>query len=351
LTRYPRQGASSRTRFLAYLPALREAGFTVEVSPFFDEAYLGRLYEGRPHRRLSILASYGRRLAALLRIRSFDLVWIEKEALPWLPLAIEKLLLRRSAFVLDYDDAWFLRYAGHPLRLLLRGKLDGLIRDARATLVGNDFLADWARGAGGNSIVELPTAVQFDKYRARPQGAADGPLQIGWIGTPSSAELYLKPLTPVLAQAVREGWAAVTVVGAKDPALAAIAPVTFLPWSEEAEVDCLHRFDVGIMPLADDGWSQGKCAYKLIQYMAVGLPVIASPIGMNQKVVRHGENGFLASSAEEWLSALRMLAEDPDLRRRMGEAGRLRVEQEFSVAPLAPRLIETLGAAAERRIL
>ena len=167
LTRYPRQGASSRTRFLAFLPALREAGFSVEVSPFFDETYLSRLYEGRPQRRLAILASYWRRLAALRRARSFDLVWIEKEALPWLPLALERRLLRRVPFVLDYDDAWFLRYAAHPLRALLEGKLDGLIRHARATLVGNDYLAAWARGAGARQVIELPTLVAFDRYRAR----------------------------------------------------------------------------------------------------------------------------------------------------------------------------------------
>lgn len=346
LTRYPRRGASSRVRFLAYLPALREAGFSVEVSPFFDETYLDRLYEGRPQKRLSILASYWRRLKTLRRIRSFDLVWIEKEALPWLPLALEKLLLRGVPFVLDYDDAWFLRYAGHPLRPLLEGKLDGLIHTARATLVGNEFLAAWAGRAGAKQVVELPTSVAFERYRTRPPTPLDGPLQIGWIGTPSSAEHYLKPLMPVLAEAVRQGWAAVTVVGVKDPALAALGPVTFLPWSEEAEVECLHRFDVGIMPLADDAWSQGKCAYKLIQYMAVGLPVVASPIGMNRKVVAHGENGFLAATPEEWLDALRMLANDPDLRRRMGEAGRLRVERDFALTPAAPRLIEALRAAS-----
>jgi glycosyltransferase involved in cell wall biosynthesis len=234
------------------------------------------------------------------------------------------------------------------LRPLLDGKLDGLIRDARATLVGNDYLAAWARNAGARHIVELPTPVPFERYRERPARPPGGKLQIGWIGTPSSAELYLRPLVPVLAQAVREGWAAVTVVGAQDSALAAIGAVTFLPWSEEAEIDCLHRFDVGIMPLADDDWSQGKCAYKLIQYMAVGLPVVASPIGMNRKVVRPGENGFLASTEEEWLTALRMLAEDPELCRRMGEAGRQRVEQDYALTPTTPRLIETLKAAAGR---
>jgi glycosyltransferase involved in cell wall biosynthesis len=250
--------------------------------------------------------------------------------------------------VLDYDDAWFLRYAGHPLRPLLQGKLDGLIRDSRATLVGNEFLGAWAQRAGARQVVELPTLVAFERYRARPVLPAEGPLQIGWIGTPSSAELYLKPLMPVLAEAVRQGWASLTVVGAKDPTLAAIGPVTFLPWSEDAEIDCLHRFDVGIMPLADDAWSQGKCAYKLIQYMAVGLPVVASPIGMNRKVVSHGENGFLATTAEEWLTSLRILAQDPDLRRRMGDAGRLRVERDFALDPATPRLIEALRAAAAR---
>ncbi len=346
LTRYPRQGASSRTRFLAYLPMLREAGLSVEVSPFFDEEYLARLYGGKRQRRRAILASYLRRLAMLRRLSSYDLVWIEKEALPWLPLAIERLLLRRVPYVVDYDDAWFLRYqSGGLWNALLRGKLDGLIGGSHAALVGNGFLADWARTAGARHIVELPTSVPFERYSPRPAGPSGGKLRIGWIGTPSSAALYLRPLAPVLAEAVRQGWASVTVVGAQDAGLAGIEGVTCLPWSEETEVDCLHRFDVGIMPLSDDTWSQGKCAYKLIQYMAVGLPVVASPVGTNLKVVRPGENGFLATTPEEWLQALRSLADDPALRLRLGDAGRKRVEQDFAIAPAAPRLIETLRSA------
>lgn len=345
LPRYPRQGASSRTRFLAYLPLLREAGFAVEVSPFFDEHYLARLYGGRRQSLRAILTSYLRRIAVLRRLSAYDLIWIEKEALPWLPLAIEKRLLDRVPYVLDYDDAWFLRYEGGPWGGLLRGKLTGLIGGSRAALVGNDFLAEWARGAGATRIVELPTSVPFERYRPRLERAPQGVLQIGWIGTPSSAECYLLPLAPVLAEAVRQGWAAVTVVGADDPRLRAIPGFTCLPWSEETEIEHLHRFDVGIMPLSDDSWSQGKCAYKLIQYMAVGLPVVASPVGMNRKVVRDGENGFFATTPEEWLQVLRRLADDPALRRTLGEAGRRRVEQDYAVAAAAPLLIETLRGA------
>ena len=348
LPRYSRRGASSRTRFLAFQAALGAAGFTIELSPFFDESYLADLYNSRPRKLLQIVGFYRRRLAVLRRCRSYDLVWIEKEALPWLPLAIEAFLLRKVRLVVDFDDAWFLRYRRHPLGFLLGGKLEGLARRATTVVVGNDYLAQWARRAGAVQVAQLPTAVPLDRYVPARRPAVARRLRIGWIGTPSSAELYLGGLAPVLVQAVAAGWADVTIVGAIHPALAKAGVATFLPWSEEREVDLLHQFDVGVMPLVDDGWSQGKCAYKLLQYMAVGLPVVASPVGMNRKVVQPGVNGFLASTPQEWLAALRTLAEDAELRRTMGEAGRRLVERDYAVSIQEPRLVATLRQAAGR---
>ncbi len=347
LTRYPRLGASSRTRFLAYLPALKAAGIEVTVSPFFSEGYLPDLYAGRPRRRKELLACYWQRLKVLAGARKYDLVWIEKEALPWLPLGLELVFMLGRPYVVDFDDAWFLRYAAHrelPMRILLGSKLDGLVRRSSLAIVGNDFLDGWARTAGAKRSVVLPTAVSLDDYR--PSGREPGgPLRIGWIGTPTSAADYLSLVVPVLAEAIAGGWAKLTVVGARTPQLEAIG-AEFLPWSEENEVDHLNRFDVGIMPLTEDMWSLGKCAYKLIQYMAVGLPVVASPIGMNRRVVQQGVNGFLATTPAEWLEALRRLADDADLRRRMGEAGRAIVERDYSLSVLEPRMADALREAA-----
>lgn len=349
LTRYSRLGASSRTRFIAYLDSLRLAGAAVTISPFFDENYLTDLYNSRPRKLWQIGRFYLRRLRILRHCRDYDVVWIEKEALPWIPLPLELLLLRRARLVVDFDDAWFLRYRDHPLRPLLGTKLEGLARRAEIVVAGNPYLVRWAQAAGAQDVAQLPTAVPLDRYQLPPARAGADKLRIGWIGTPSSAELYLRPLAPVLAQAAQEGWAEIIIVGAVDPHLAANQAARFLPWGEEREVADLQLFDVGIMPLEDDRWSQGKCAYKLLQYMAVGLPVVASPVGMNCDVVTPGVNGFLARTQAEWLDALRRLAEDPALRQKMGAAGRRLVEQHYSLELLKPRLATILQRAAQAR--
>ncbi len=346
LTRYPRLGASSRTRFLAYLPALQGAGMEVTVSPFFTEGYLPNLYAGRRARLADVLPCYLRRIGVLLGSRAYDLLWIEKEALPWVPLWLERALIQGVPSVVDYDDAWFHRYNTPSLiRALLGRKLAGLVRRSKVTVVGNDYLGNWAREAGAADVVELPTPVSLDSYHEAAPHQAPA-LRVGWIGTPSSAASYLRPLVPVLAEAVAGGWLSLTIVGARSADLEGI-DASFLAWSEATEVEQLHQFDVGIMPLTEDRWSLGKCAYKLIQYMAGGLPVVASPVGMNRKVVRDGVNGFLASTPEEWLASLRRLAEDAELRRRMGEAGRRIVAQEYSLSVLEPRLIALLRRAAQ----
>ena len=139
---------------------------------------------------------------------------------------------------------------------------------------------------------------------------------------------------PLLAELAGAGLIRLTVVGAELD-----LPARFLTWSEDAEAEVVKGFDIGIMPLPDDPWSRGKCAYKLIQYMAAGLPVVASPVGMNRQVVEPGINGFLATGTEDWRTALASLAADPDLRRRMGEAGRQRVRERYCEAVVGPRVV------------
>jgi hypothetical protein len=349
LTRYPRQGASSRTRFLAYLPALEADGIGVTVSPFFDEAYLPGLYGGRKPKLTSILGCYWRRLKVLRKARSFDAIWVEKEVFPWVPFVVEFLSMQGVSFILDFDDAWFHRYATHrlaPVRRLLGRKFESMVARARLTVVGNDVLATWAREAKATEILQQPTPVSLDIYRPSPQTGADGPLRIGWVGTPTTANAYLRPLLPLLAKIIAEGWASLTVIGAEDAAFSKIG-ATVLPWDEAHEVEQLHSFDVGIMPLSDDPWSRGKCAYKLLQYMAVGLPVVASPVGMNCTVVQPGINGFLAESFDEWHNALLALANDADLRHRMGDAGRASVAKDYSLSAVTPRLVAALRRAAD----
>ncbi|HIJ63101.1 MAG TPA: glycosyltransferase family 4 protein [Rhodospirillaceae bacterium] len=269
----------------------------------------------------------------LLGRHAFDRLWLEKDALPFLPWAVERPLLSGRPLVVDFDDAWYLRYAGRPL---LDGKLEALAHRAETTIAGNETLAQWAGRAGANNIVQLPTAVDPARYAGEPGSGATPPV-VGWIGTPSSARDHLLPLAPLLAELVTAGRIQLTVVGARLD-----LPATFLPWSEDGEADLVRGFDIGIMPLPDDAWSRGKCAYKLIQYLAAGLPVVASPVGMNCEVVEPGVNGSLAATPEAWREALTSLAADPALRRRMGEAGRQLVKSSYATKVVGSRLLTIL---------
>ncbi|MCW2240833.1 glycosyltransferase family 4 protein [Azospirillum canadense] len=353
LSRYGRLGASSRLRFLAYLPALRDAGFRVTEAPLLDDEYLRRLYGGGPADRRRIAAAYARRVAALRASRRHDLVWLEKEALPWLPFAAEAAAgLGRVPYVMDIDDAWFERYAGHrlaPVRALLGGKFATLARNARIVLAGNPYLADWARGAGCPDVRLLPTVVDPARYPLLPfPGTSDGPATVGWIGSPSTAR-YLGMVGGALARlgtAVR-----LRVIGASEATLPAPLPVpaACVPWREESETEELGHVDIGIMPLPDSPWERGKCGYKLIQYMAAGRPVVASPVGVNTSLVRHGVNGFLAEGEDAWADALGRLAADSELRARMGAAGRRLVEERYALPVTAPQLAAALRDGAGPR--
>jgi len=344
LTRYERLGASSRIRFLQFLPALERQGFTFDVQPLLDNDYVRSLYGGRPAGIGNILRSYGRRFRALHRRMKYDLIWLEKEALPWFPTWVEIARLQGLPYVVDYDDAWFHRYENHWLSPLLGHKIDAVMRVAHTVVAGNDYLARRARQAGARDVEIVPTAIDLERYRDVESAASSGAMRVGWIGIPLNAH-YLTIVEPAL-RAVADG-IKLHVVGAPvPPQLAGIQAESFA-WSEDNEIARISAFDVGIMPLHDMPWERGKCAYKLLQVMAAGKPVIASPVGANTQVVRHGVNGFLADTTGQWTEALRKLAADPDLRRRMGAEARRTVEESYSTAIVGPRLAVILSRAAQ----
>jgi glycosyltransferase involved in cell wall biosynthesis len=347
LTRYGRTGASSRMRFHQYLPSLEAAGIQVDLAPLFSDDYVRGLQQGRRN-PWEVLRAYAGRVGALRRAGGFDLLWIEKEVLPWLPAGLEMALMSgRIPFVLDYDDAVFHGYDQHRsalLRQLLVGKHPALMRRAALVVAGNDYLADFARAAGSVRVEVVPTVIDLTRYLPPEWGGARaGALPtVGWIGQRATAS-FLAPLAPVFERLSAEGQARFAAIGVDTAALG--LPMRSVPWSEATEVASISQFDVGIMPLVDEPFERGKCGYKLIQYMACGLPVVASPVGVNRKIVEHGVNGFLAESPEQWAMALKTLAADAGLRERMGQVGRRKVEQEFCLQVTAPRMTALLQAA------
>jgi glycosyltransferase involved in cell wall biosynthesis len=345
LTRYERLGASSRIRFLQFLPALERQGFTFDVRPLLDNAYVASLYDGPKVGAGNIISAYWRRLAALRRRMRYELVWLEKEALPWLPTWLEIARLEGLPYVVDYDDAWFHRYENHWLSPVLGRKIDAVMRVAHTVVAGNDYLARRARQAGAHHVEIVPTVIDLERYSDLPEAPPDRALTVGWIGIPLNAH-YLGMIEPALRAAAATESIALHVVGAPVPAGFAGIPAESFFWSEDTEIARIAEFDIGVMPLHDTPWERGKCAYKLLQVMAAGKPVIASPVGANRQVVRHGVNGFLAETTEEWTEALRKLA-DPALRQRMGAAARKTVEEQYSSAVVTPRLAEILHKAAQ----
>ncbi len=349
LTRYSSLGPSSRVRFYQYVPFLTSFGMELQVAPLLGNDYVRNLYGGKHQPIFSMLQAYISRITYLVNSRHFDLLWIEKELLPWLPTLAEKLLLRRGIpCVVDYDDAVFHRYDQHRnpfIRALLGKKIDAIMRQATTVVVGNEYLAERASLAGAGRIERLPSVVDISRYTTKEKTGEQ--FRIGWIGSPITAP-YLGLIKDALEEVAKLTGARVVLVGSGDQDPLPGVAKDVLPWSEDSEVAQIQSFDVGIMPLPDGPFEQGKCGYKLIQYMACGLPVVASPVGVNTRIVEQGITGFQASTNADWVEALVMLAKDPGMRTALGKAGRIKVEQEYSLQVTAPRLLQIITEAASR---
>lgn len=351
LSRYGRLGASSRLRFLQFLPWLEQAGMECTVVPLMDDVQLQARYQKGGYQFFDLLQSYWRRICILMQCHHFDVVWIEKEALPWLPAWVEYRLLRGVPYVLDYDDAIFHNYDQHSsvwARRFLGRRIDRLMAGACLVVAGNAYLAQRALDAGAPWVEIIPTVIDLDRYEAKLALASAGePLRIVWIGSPSTVR-YLVLLREPLAALSRRFDFKLRVIGGSAIDLSGV-DVEFVQWTEATEVASIQTCDIGVMPLLNSHWERGKCGYKLIQYMACGLPVVASPVGVNGEIVRVGENGFLVDTASEWVDALGRLLSDAALRQQMGKAGRKRVEAAYCIQQVVPRLAALLRIAGEGR--
>lgn len=352
LNRYGRLGASSRVRSLQYLDSFAAAGIDVTCRALLADSYLSSSYKGAAG-RWPVLKGYVQRVLDMVgRARKADVLWVEKELFPFMPFALEWLLLPRSVpLVLDYDDAIFHNYDLHPsplVRRLLGRKIDRLMARADLVVAGNDYLAERAKAAGAKRVEIVPSVVDIALYDRTEGGLApeDRPV-IGWIGTPSTYRTYIAPRLSALLDIATKHNATLMLVGGR-PDNYRHPNLDCQDWSEEREQQLLKRMSLGIMPLENSAWSRGKCGYKLIQYMASGLPVIASPVGVNSKIVRDGENGYLADTDADWIAALEKLLADPDLRKRMGEAGHKIATREYSLQHWGKQVVATVQRLSGR---
>jgi glycosyltransferase involved in cell wall biosynthesis len=285
------------------------------------------------------LNSLARRIGALGAVKKYDVIVIEYEVLPYFPPVFEAMLKKLGIpVIVNYDDAIFYRYSLHPnpiVKSILGGKIDSVMRKADLVIAGNSYIADYAAKAGARHVENLPTVVDLVRYPGAPN-RQNRVFTIGWIGSPSTAK-YLRQIAPALVQVSADTRAKLCLIGSGPIELPGI-PVEVRPWSEDTEVADLESCDAGIMPLYDGLWEKGKCGLKLIQYMACGLPVVVSAVGMNNELVEEGVNGFLVRDNAGWIKALSALRDDKALRERMGRSGRKKVEAGYSLQIAAPKL-------------
>lgn len=349
LSRHNEKAASSRLRTIQYIPHLEAAGARVSVAPFFDQTYLETFYKSNKRHWHDVAMAYPRRLRALLTARHYSVIWAEKEIFPFLPGWAEGILGWLGVpYVVDYDDATFHTYDQHPsptVRTILGKKLDLLLRSASAVTVGSSYLEEYVRRHGAHHIVRVPTVVDISRYSVVPE-PPDDELRIGWIGTPATTK-YLDMLWEPLSHFARKRNVRLVTIGAS-PLTRADIPIEQHPWTADTEAALLGSLHVGVMPLPDAPWERGKCGYKLIQYMATGRPVVASPVGINTDIVS-SQVGFLASDSATWCMAFQRLANDRELRVRMGRFGRAQVERYYSVQAVAPRICTLLVQCARGR--
>ncbi len=344
LSKYDQMAASPRVRFMQYRSALDAAGIRLHLSPFFDDAYLKQRFSTGAIGGGHVLRALTRRITSVLTAHRWDLVWFHYELIPYIPALLERALGWAGVpYIYDIDDAIFHQYdqsRWRVIRSVLGAKVGAVIRGARAVTAGNEYLADYARRHNPNVEV-VPSVVDTSLFQPCFKNPTT-PVVLGWIGSPSSSA-YLDSAFEALVEVSKLRRVKLLAVGAQPlPDLG--FEVEVRKWRANREIADLQSFDIGIMPMHDTPWARGKCAYKLIQYMACGCPVVADPIGANRDVVTP-DVGMLPKGKDEWVSALLRLIDDPELRARMGAAGRARVVENYSLHSQAPRILTALQAA------
>lgn len=332
-------GASSRVRFLQYVPHLERMGLKVSVQPLLPREYLTQLYSNGTRSPVTVTASLINRLWRVLSHRDADIIWLQREVLPFLPFSLEKLLLAGKPVVVDFDDAHHLYYKDSGSRLVrgfFEDKIESLMTYASTVVVGNPTLEAYARAAGAGAVVMIPSAV--DVARLNVSSAAPKKFTVGWIGTPVTAEQSLHLVRAPLKKFIAETGSRCILFGAGDAAQDIGADR--LPWSEAGEADFFSQVTVGICPLDDTAWNQGKSGYKIIQYMAAGKPALVSPVGIARDLTTHDETGFHCRTEDDWYEMLMRLYNDNALCSSMGARAQSEAEAKYETTIAAQQLYQ-----------
>lgn len=339
---------SQRYRFEAMEPALRAAGFDITYSPALRSSDARDFYGRVSARRKAMIALKALARRGLSLAQPADVVFVQREAFFMLNEWSEWLARLRAPMVFDFDDAIWMPAISEANRrfgfLKNFEKVGRTVKLAHTVLAGNSWLAAWARQFSSNVHV-VPTVVDTERFKPPATRRAEGPVTIGWSGSPSTFA-HLRLLLPALERLKARFGDRIRIRVMGDPAFHH-APLNLRgeTWTPAEELKLLEETDISVMPVPDEEWSLGKCGLKGLVAMASGAATVMSPVGVGQEIVQHGVNGMLATTENEWVDAVAQLVERPTLRLQLGAAGRQRVVEHYSVERWAPVVTELVLAA------
>ncbi len=339
---YPLDSApGQRFRFEQYFSLLEQKQLVYSIETFFNEKANSVLYSKGNFlvKFLGIIQGYISRSVAIVKSISYDYIFIFRETTPLGPPIFEWTLakLLHKKIIYDFDDAIWLSDPTEKGLLLSKlkwkSKVLSVCRWSYKISVGNKYLADFAKKYNQNIVIN-PTTIDTDNVHnpcltQERTNNEERKVVIGWTGTHSTLQ-YLSKLIPVLEKLENNYDFQFLVIANKNPNYT-LKSFKYIPWNKRTEIEDLMKIDIGVMPLTDDEWSRGKCGFKLLQYMALEKPVLASPVGVNKRIVEDGVNGFLCREPDDWLKHITRLIEDARLREHLGKKGRVKVVNYYSV--------------------
>jgi glycosyltransferase involved in cell wall biosynthesis len=333
------ESPSQRFRFEQYFGLLSTNNIEFNVSSFWGRRAWRILYR-RGHIMAKIFwlsLGFAKRGIDVFRSIPYDLIFVHRECAPVGPPLVEFVLTKilQKKVIYDFDDAIWLDNTSHENHLArwikFHGKVKLICQWSHAVSCGNEWLADFAKQFNANVVVNPTTidTLHWHNPERWPIRRKEEKIVIGWTGTQSTIG-FLDQVLPVLQSIEKKFSVVVRVISNKDPKLK-LTSFEYVRWQKQSEIADLLTFDIGIMPLSDDDWSRGKCGFKALQYMALGIPCVASPVGVNKSIISNNVNGFLCASSPDWEISLGKLIQDESLRKQIGAAARKRVVDYYSV--------------------
>ncbi len=339
-----------RFRIEQWEPLLNAEGIEIEYAPYETEELKSVLHTGGGVlAKVGAVASTMRRRSTELRdINKYDLVYLFREAAILGPPWFERRIARSGVpIVFDFDDAVFVSYKspsnGYLSYLKFPAKTAEIVRLSEHVMAGNQYLADYSLQYN-EKVTIVPTTINTEKYPMVERPGPDVPT-IGWSGSFSTVQ-HLDTIRDTIRGIAETEEFRLRVIGTPSYKIPDV-DTEAMQWRSQTEIEDLSEIDIGIMPLPDEDWSRGKCGLKALQYMALGIPTVCSPVGVNSTIIKDGVNGFLADGPEEWIEVLKKLLHSPELRRKIGLAGRKTVENEYSAKVVAPRVAAIFRSAAK----